>query len=81
MTGRAERRRRLLPARAMVYFVLAPCLFSSSGQRRAAGIPDGPAAPDRETAAPAGTSHGGDPGRLLMLLRPCAMPSPTDDAP
>ncbi|MFH8387768.1 IS4 family transposase [Kitasatospora sp. NPDC018058] len=30
LTGRAERRRRLLPARAVVYFVLALCLFSSS---------------------------------------------------
>lgn len=26
--GRAERRRRLLPARLIVYFVLAPCLFA-----------------------------------------------------
>ncbi|MEV5400973.1 IS4 family transposase [Streptomyces cellulosae] len=30
LTGRTERRRRLLPARAVVYFVLALCLFSSS---------------------------------------------------
>ncbi|KQV11642.1 MULTISPECIES: IS4 family transposase [unclassified Kitasatospora] len=30
LTGRVERRRRLLPARAVVYFVLALCLFSSS---------------------------------------------------
>ncbi|MFE3830465.1 IS4 family transposase [Streptomyces sp. NPDC059092] len=30
LTGRAERCRRLLPARAVVYFVLALCLFSSS---------------------------------------------------
>ncbi|MDJ0465501.1 transposase domain-containing protein [Streptomyces sp. H27-C3] len=31
LTGRTERRRRLLPARTVVYFVLALCLFSSSG--------------------------------------------------
>ncbi|ASN22801.1 hypothetical protein LK07_00775 [Streptomyces pluripotens] len=30
LTGCGERRRRLLPARAVVYFVLALCLFSSS---------------------------------------------------
>ncbi|MFF3689726.1 transposase domain-containing protein [Streptomyces sp. NPDC002187] len=30
LTGRGEHRRRLLPARAVVYFVLALCLFSSS---------------------------------------------------
>jgi transposase IS4-like protein len=30
VTGRGERRRRLLPARAVVYFVLALCLFSGS---------------------------------------------------
>ncbi|WP_333736252.1 transposase domain-containing protein [Streptomyces sp. IBSBF 2806] len=30
LTGKVERRRRLLPARAVVYFVLALCLFSSS---------------------------------------------------
>ncbi|MEU6497752.1 IS4 family transposase [Streptomyces sp. NPDC046984] len=30
LTGRTERRRRLLPACAVVYFVLALCLFSSS---------------------------------------------------
>ncbi|MFD7137519.1 transposase domain-containing protein [Streptomyces sp. NPDC059894] len=30
LTGRVERRRRLLSARAVVYFVLALCLFSSS---------------------------------------------------
>lgn len=30
LTGRFERRRRVLPARAVVYFVLALCLFSSS---------------------------------------------------
>lgn len=30
LTGCCERRRRLLPARAVVYFVLALCLFSSS---------------------------------------------------
>jgi hypothetical protein len=30
LTGRVERRRRLLPARAVVYFVLGLCLFSSS---------------------------------------------------
>jgi hypothetical protein len=30
LTGRVECRRRLLPARAVVYFVLALCLFSSS---------------------------------------------------
>ncbi|WP_406260046.1 transposase domain-containing protein [Actinacidiphila glaucinigra] len=30
LTGRVERRRRLLSARAAVYFVLALCLFSSS---------------------------------------------------
>ncbi|MFD8384642.1 transposase domain-containing protein [Streptomyces sp. NPDC059679] len=30
LTGCGERRRRLLPARAVVYFVLALCLFSGS---------------------------------------------------
>ena len=29
-TGRVEQRRRVLPARAVVYFVLALCLFSSA---------------------------------------------------
>ncbi|GAA3378693.1 hypothetical protein GCM10020367_59230 [Streptomyces sannanensis] len=36
LTGRAERRHRLLPARAVVCFVLALCLFSSSDS---AGLP------------------------------------------
>lgn len=30
-TGRAEQRKRLLPARVVVYFVLAMCLFSREG--------------------------------------------------
>ncbi|MER6087638.1 transposase domain-containing protein [Streptomyces bluensis] len=30
LTGQVERRRRLLPSRAVVYIVLALCLFSSS---------------------------------------------------
>jgi hypothetical protein len=37
LTGRAERRRRLLPARAVVSFVLALCLFSSSDSAGAPG--------------------------------------------
>jgi hypothetical protein len=36
-TGRVERRRRLTPARAVVYFVLALCLFSSSESARPPG--------------------------------------------
>ncbi|QCD53526.1 transposase domain-containing protein [Streptomyces hawaiiensis] len=53
LTGSAERRRRLLPARAVVYCVLALCLFSSSDS---AGPPGYRVVlrPDRETAAPAG---------------------------
>ncbi|GGZ40309.1 transposase domain-containing protein [Streptomyces bluensis] len=38
LTGKVERRRRLLPARAVVYIVLALCLFSSSDSAGPAGI-------------------------------------------
>ncbi|PWI05353.1 hypothetical protein DIZ27_39840 [Streptomyces sp. NWU339] len=55
-TGRAERRRRLLPVRAVVCFVLALCLFSSSDSAGSPGT-GGPADPDREAAAPARRDH------------------------
>ncbi|WP_371572850.1 transposase domain-containing protein [Streptomyces sp. NBC_01314] len=45
LTGRAERRRRLLPARAVVYFVLALCLFSSSPKSVTVSPLPGPPAP------------------------------------
>ncbi|MFB6875911.1 transposase domain-containing protein [Streptomyces sp. NPDC056323] len=34
-TGRVQQRNRLLPARLVVYFVLAMCLFSGQGYERA----------------------------------------------
>lgn len=37
-TGRVQRRTRLLPARAVVYFVLAMCLFSSQGYEEVARL-------------------------------------------
>ena len=33
-TGRVQRRSRLLPARVVVYYVLAMCLFFGQGMRR-----------------------------------------------
>ncbi|MFF1625971.1 transposase domain-containing protein [Streptomyces sp. NPDC058272] len=54
LAGRAERRSRLLPARAVVCFVLALFLFSSSDSSGPPGYPGGPADPGREAAAPAG---------------------------
>ncbi|WP_443057655.1 transposase domain-containing protein [Streptomyces sp. IBSBF 2806] len=40
LNGRTERRRRLLAARAVVCFVLALCLFSSSDSSDSAGRRD-----------------------------------------
>ena len=62
-TGRFERRRRVLPARAVVYFVLALCLFSSSdsaGPQHLRRQETGPATPARQRQLPAQghpTSH------------------------
>lgn len=36
--GRVEQRRRLLPARVVVYFVLAMCLFSGHGYEEVARL-------------------------------------------
>ncbi|MFI6983805.1 transposase domain-containing protein, partial [Embleya sp. NPDC050154] len=36
--GRVEQRRRLLPARVVVYFVLAMCLFSGQGYEEVARL-------------------------------------------
>ena len=37
-TGRRERRQRLLPARVVVYFVLAMCVFSQVGYKEVARL-------------------------------------------
>jgi len=37
-TGRVQRRSRLLPARVVVYFVLAMCLFSGQGYEEVARL-------------------------------------------
>ncbi|MGW0791681.1 transposase domain-containing protein [Streptomyces sp. NPDC002911] len=68
-SGRTEVRRRLLPARTVVYFVLALCLFSSSDSTGPPGYLFGPAHPDGKAATPAKSGRaaaadefGADPG-------------------
>ena len=52
LAGCREKRRRLLPARTVVYFVLGLCLFSGADSTGAAGVPVGDALADERAAAP-----------------------------
>ncbi|MFE6057143.1 IS4 family transposase, partial [Kitasatospora sp. NPDC056446] len=83
-TGRAEQRSRLLPARVVVYFVLAMCLFFGQGYEEVArllgeGLGDGRRSWRVPTTAAIGRARrrlGPEPLRLLFarVCRPVAVP-------
>ncbi|MBD0688434.1 IS4 family transposase [Streptomyces sp. CBMA123] len=83
-TGRGEKRSRLLPARVVVYFVLAMCLFFGQGYEEVArllgeGLGDGRRSWRVPTTAAIGRARrrlGPEPLRLLFarVCRPLAVP-------
>ncbi|SOB78969.1 Transposase DDE domain-containing protein [Streptomyces sp. 1331.2] len=83
-TGRGEKRSRLLPARVVVYFVLAMCLFFGQGYEEVArvlgeGLGDGRRSWRVPTTAAIGRARrrlGPEPLRLLFarVCRPMAVP-------
>lgn len=83
-TGRGEKRSRLLPARVVVYFVLAMCLFFGQGYEEVArllgeGLGDGRRSWQVPTTAAIGRARrrlGPEPLRLLFarVCRPVAAP-------
>ncbi|MFF2142152.1 IS4 family transposase [Kitasatospora sp. NPDC058190] len=83
-TGRGEKRSRLLPARVVVYFVLAMCLFFGQGYEEVArllgeGLGDGRRSWRVPTTAAIGRARrrlGPEPLRLLFarVCRPVAVP-------
>ncbi|MFD7583802.1 IS4 family transposase, partial [Kitasatospora sp. NPDC059817] len=83
-TGRAEQRSRLLPARVVVYFVLAMCLFFGQGYEEVArllgeGLGEGRRSWRVPTTAAIGRARrrlGPEPLRLLFarVCRPMAVP-------
>ncbi|MFD8708821.1 IS4 family transposase [Kitasatospora sp. NPDC059648] len=83
-TGRAEQRSRLLPARVVVYFVLAMCLFFGQGYEEVArllgeGLGDGRRSWRVPTTAAIGRARrrlGPEPLRVLFarVCRPVAVP-------
>jgi hypothetical protein len=87
MTSRTSRRIRLLPARDVVYLVMAMSLFQapplpeiarifSESSRRLAGRPPSPRFPGKAALSQARSKLGSEPMRLIadQVLRPIAIP-------